>query len=57
MSNRSSAKLRTGAEEIAERQQPAEQPAILLCAINEIIIALRRFRERLKRLATEQKKS
>jgi len=40
-----------------ENETPAEQPANLLWAIDEIIIALQRFRERLKRLATEGKKS
>jgi hypothetical protein len=32
-----------------ENETPAEQPANLLWAIDEIIIALQRFRERLKR--------
>jgi hypothetical protein len=42
---------------MAENEQPAEQPANLLWAIDEIIIALQRFRERLMRLAAEGKKS
>jgi hypothetical protein len=35
----------------------ADQPANLLWAIKEIIIALQHFREQLKRCATEPKKS
>jgi hypothetical protein len=42
---------------MSEHDQPAEQPANLLWAIDEIIIAIQRFRERLKRLAVEGKKS
>jgi hypothetical protein len=42
---------------MAENDEPAEQPQNLLWAIDEIIIALQRFRERLKRLAAEGKKS
>ena len=42
---------------MAENEKPGEQPANLLWAIDEIIIALQSFRERLKRLATEGKKS
>jgi hypothetical protein len=42
---------------MAENEEPAEQPENLLWAIDEIIIALQRFRERLKRLAAEGKKS
>jgi hypothetical protein len=34
-----------------------EQPANLLWAIDEIIIAIQHFRERLRRLATDGKKS
>jgi hypothetical protein len=42
---------------MAENEEPAEQPSNLLWAIDEIIIALQRFRQRLKRLAAEGKKS
>jgi hypothetical protein len=42
---------------MAENEEPAEQPQNLLWAIDVIIIALQRFRERLKRLAAEGKKS
>jgi hypothetical protein len=42
---------------MAENEEPAEQPSNLLWTIDEIIIALQRFRERLKRLAAEGKKS
>jgi hypothetical protein len=42
---------------MAENEEPAEQPSNLRWAIDEIIIALQRFRERLKRLAAEGKKS
>jgi hypothetical protein len=38
--------------------EPHAEPAVnLLWAIDEIIIALQRFREKLKRLAAEAKKS
>ncbi len=40
-----------------ENEQPTETPNNLLWAIDEIIIALQRFRERLKRFAAERKKS
>jgi hypothetical protein len=40
---------------MAENEEPAEQPSNLLWAIDEIIIALQRFRERLMRLAAEGK--
>jgi hypothetical protein len=36
---------------MAENEQPAEQPANLLWALDEIIIALQNLREQLKRLA------
>jgi hypothetical protein len=51
---RRSPSFRTGAERMAE--EPAEQPANLLWAIDEIIIALQHFREKLKRFAAEAKK-
>jgi hypothetical protein len=38
-------------------EKPAEQAINLLWAIDEIIIALQRFRERLKRLAAGGKNS
>jgi hypothetical protein len=37
--------------------EPAEQPQNLLWALDEIIIALQKLRERMKRLAAEGKKS
>jgi len=42
---------------MAKNEQPREQPANLLWAIDEIIIALQSFRERLKRIVAEGKKS
>jgi hypothetical protein len=42
---------------MAEDETPAEPPINLLWAIDEIIIALQHFCERLKRLAAEGKKS
>jgi hypothetical protein len=38
-------------------EKPAETPQNLLWALDEIIIALQNFREKLKRLAAESKKS
>jgi hypothetical protein len=38
-------------------EKPAESPQNLLWALDEIIIAMQRFREKLKRLAAEAKKS
>jgi hypothetical protein len=42
---------------MAENEQPAEQPANLLWALDEIIMALQSLRERLKRLAADAPKS
>jgi hypothetical protein len=42
---------------MSENDKPAEQPMNLLWAIDEIIIALRNLRKRVKRLAAEGKKS
>jgi hypothetical protein len=38
-------------------EKPAETPQNLLWALDEIIIGLQRFREKLKRLAADAKKS
>jgi hypothetical protein len=38
---------------MAENEQPAEQPQNLLWALDEIIIALQKLREQLKRLASK----
>jgi hypothetical protein len=42
---------------MAENGEPAEQPANLLWALDEIIMALQTLRERLKRLAADEQKS
>jgi hypothetical protein len=42
---------------MAENEQPVQQPQNLLWALDEIIIALQHFREQLRRLAAEGKKS
>jgi hypothetical protein len=38
-------------------EEPAEQPANLLWALDEIIMALQSLREQIKRLAVQDKKS
>jgi hypothetical protein len=42
---------------MAENKKSGDQPANLLWAIDEIIIALQSFRDRLKRLAAASKQS
>jgi hypothetical protein len=42
---------------MSENETPAEQPQNLLWAIDEIIIALQKLRERLTHLATEAKRA